>query len=102
MNWVAWITLSILFILFMCIMFFAYKMIQYDIYEKHIKIGIIIKDLNKCEIYRVEYRVWDAIVLVEVSVNENTGEFFETPTSERITTNIREMFINKDSFIVYG
>jgi hypothetical protein len=39
---------------------------------------------------------------VEVSVNENTGEFFETLTSERITTNIREIFINKDSFIVYG
>lgn len=83
-------------------MFVAYKMIQYDIYEKHIKIGTIIKDLNKCKIYRVDYRVWDAIILVEVSVDENTGEFLETLTSERITTNIREMFINKDSFIVYG
>jgi len=40
--------------------------------------------------------------LVEVSVDENTGEFVETPTSKRITMNIKEMFVNKDSFTIYG
>lgn len=88
------------FIIFICSIYFAYNNIQYNKYYKSIKKGTILRDVNKCIIYMVEFKIDDAIVLVEVDVDENNGEFLVT--SKRTTMNIKEMFKNKYSFTIYG
>lgn len=92
----------ICFIIFICSIYFAYSNIQYNKYYKSLKKGTILRDVNKGINYKVEFKIEDAVVLIELGIDENTGEFFETPTSKRITMNIKEMFINKEAFTIYG
>lgn len=90
----------ICFLIFICSIYFAYSNIQYNKYYKSLKKGTLLRDVNKSITYKVEFKMDDAVVLVELSIDENTGEFLET--SKRTTMNIKEMFVNKDAFTIYG